>query len=244
MKFRTTAVILASLSLSAVCLAQESAEYRQFADSSGYLATIYRGPEARKYNFAYNGTPFWFSPDFQNGDLRYNGKTYHDITMNVDAYDGDLLLRPAGGITSVVAVKEFVEWFTLNGRMFVNLKSDPSGLADGYYWKVCSTGDVVFYCRVEKTRDTDISVNSDMIGYKDPNIRSYIHEYFKFNQNCYLVKGNEKAIPIRNKGALLKQFKQRKNELKKNVYAAPADTFGANLTNYAAAVFKYLNDNE
>ena len=156
--------------------------------------------------------------------------------MNVDAYNGDLLLRPEGSITSVVAVREFVEWFTLSGKQFVNLKDDSSGLPDGYYWKVCSTGDCVFYCRVFKTRDTDISVNSDMIGYRDPNIRGYIHEYFKYNRTCWLVRGSGKAVQIRTKGALLKEFKQRKAELKKFVVPSLTDT--------AEAIFKYLNDNE
>lgn len=124
MKTRILILLLLSFLPASLLPAQaqgdDEAFFRQAAAGS---CILYRGHQAYAYHIHYNGTYCWSDAEFKTGDVRYNGKLYHDIPLNVDAARQELLVRNAVGQGGKVLSREFVEWFTL-GRPAVR---QPAG---------------------------------------------------------------------------------------------------------------------
>jgi len=115
-------------------------------DSESTFAGIFRGKLPNIYPHKFNGTYYWDTKDFRKGDILYNGRLYHDISMNVDAYEGDLQVRPLVNATPMVIFRDQVAWFTMGGLLFVNLQYLGWPEAPDGYFQVIRNGPCSAMC--------------------------------------------------------------------------------------------------
>jgi hypothetical protein len=174
-------------------------------DPESAFAGIFRGKLPGSYPYKFNGTYFWDQKEFQKGDVLYNGRLYRDISLNVDACEGELQVRPVEKATAMVAFRDQVAWFTMGSKLFLNLrylgwKDAPEG-----YFEVLRDGEIPLLRRVEKKlRFGGNGEGYLQIGYRDPDFDTKIPNYFQLNETFYaLEKGELKKI--------------RKNNLKKRL---------------------------
>ena len=165
-------------------------------DSESTFAGIFRGKLPNIYPHKFNGTYYWDTKEFRKGDILYNGRLYHDISMNVDAYEGDLQVRPLDNATPMVVFRDQVAWFTMGGHLFVNLQYLGWPEAPDGYFQVIRDGETPLLMRVEKKLRFDSNGGGYLqIGYEDPNYNTQIPNYFQRIETYYaLEKGRLKKI--------------------------------------------------
>ena len=106
-----------------------------FAAEAGMDAAVYRGPEAVKYPFRYEGTPYAYTESFLGGTLVYNGVFYKGLLLNLNAHRDELHLKmPSSGIV-IELDRRLVGEFSFGGRNYVALIGDSAvdGLQGGFY---------------------------------------------------------------------------------------------------------------
>ena len=180
---RFFAFLAVLLSLAATAVAQEDPE-------SAY-ATIFRGKLPGIYPYKFNGTYFWDRKEFQKGDVMYNGKLYRDVSLNVDAASGDLLVRPLDNASPVVAFQDQVAWFTMGNTLFVNLRYLGWKEAPAGYFEVLRDGQAPLLRKVEKLLRYDSNGSSGYELGKEAYEEGYnpsIPNYFQRNETNYVLE--------------------------------------------------------
>ena len=180
---RFFAFLAVLLSLAATAVAQEDPE-------SAY-ATIFRGKLPGIYPYKFNGTYFWDRKEFQKGDVMYNGKLYRDVSLNVDAASGDLLVRPLDNASPVVAFQDQVAWFTMGNTLFVNLRYLGWKEAPAGYFEVLRDGQAPLLRKVEKLLRYDSNGSSGFELGKEAYDEGYnpsIPNYFQRNETNYVLE--------------------------------------------------------
>ena len=115
---RITALLLASLA----ALLPAGAQTEQYQQEAGALSVLYRGRRQNVYPYKYNGTYYLETKRFQTGSVQFNGKLYHNVILNLDAYAMELVVKPDPTAGGVLLSPDQVAWFTLGQRRFVNLR--------------------------------------------------------------------------------------------------------------------------
>lgn len=181
-------------------------DYTLFREQAGLASLLYRGQKAYTYNLLYNGTFYWNSPEFQNGTVLYDGKTYADVQLNIDAARQDLLVRLPGSTTDKVLDERFVASFTLGGRQFLNLQYLYGPDAPAGYWEVIHEGSARLLMRVTKTLEQDIDGRKwDQTGYEGT-YRPNIYQTFVRSAAYRCVFENGEILTLRRRSDLLKHF--------------------------------------
>ena len=188
---RLTTLVLALWAFAGSALAQ---------DPESAFAGIFRGKLPGTYPYKYNGTYYWDRPEFQQGDVFYNGRLYRDISLNIDACEGELQVRPMEKVSAVVVFTDQVAWFTMGGKRFVNLrylgwKDAPEG-----FFEVVRDGETPLLLQVEKSMHFDAASGGySQIGYVDPDFSPQIPNFFMRKETFYaLEKGQIVKISKRN----------------------------------------------
>lgn len=131
------------LAQSASLFSQEKYDYLQKA---GLNAAIFRGPEAVKYQFRYQGTPYAYTESFMAGSIVYNGVKYERVELNLNAHRDELHLRiPSSGIVLELD-RNAVEEFVIGSRKYVALTAENAvdGLPEGYYQVLFEGNDILY----------------------------------------------------------------------------------------------------
>lgn len=178
-------------------------DYERYVDAAGDALILLRGRAAVNYMSAYNGTYFMEYPQFSLGELRYNGKRYHNVFLNVDAVRQDLLVRQAEGIAQVLLTKDCVEWFTMGERRFINLEKYVPSAPEGYF-EVLFDGEYKFYKQMRKSLEKDLNGNMEHLtgAYRD-NYSAYVHNTFVLKELWYCLTPSGNLERIRNKDSFL-----------------------------------------
>ena len=183
-------ILLSALLLSAgAALAQNQAE-------SAY-ATIFRGKLPGIYPYKFNGTYFWEQKEFQRGDVMYNGKLYRGVSLNIDACEGELQVRPLEKATAVIVFRGQVAWFTMGPSLFVNLrylgwKEAPEG-----YFEVIRDGDTPLLRTISKILRFD-GTGGNLMNKDSEDFQPGVYNYFDAKETFYaLEKGTLKKISKR-----------------------------------------------
>ncbi|OFY43390.1 MAG: hypothetical protein A2X18_00110 [Bacteroidetes bacterium GWF2_40_14] len=186
--------------------AQDSRDYDRFVREAGEFSNIYRGQAPLDYNFFHTGTFYAYSSEFEKGDVLFNGKLYKDIYMNLNSHLDELnvLIKTSGRI--VVLNGEFVDFFNLGKRKFINIKKDDQFLQKGYY-EVLYYGVTKLYKKTKKLYSERIN---ESIGAKT---QSKLERLFVLSESYYLVKENSVKL-IKNKSDLLAGFRDRKRDIR------------------------------
>ncbi|MBR5255402.1 MAG: carboxypeptidase-like regulatory domain-containing protein [Bacteroidales bacterium] len=183
-------VLLSALLLSVTAIGQDREE-------SAY-ATIFRGKLPGVYPYKFNGTYFWEQKAFQRGNVMYNGKLYRDVSLNLDAHEGELQVRPLEKSSPVVVFRDQVAWFTMGPDLFVNLqylgwKEAPAG-----YFMVIRDGETPLLMTRSKVLRFD-GTGGQMMRKGTEDFRSDVYNFFDEKDTYYaLEKGALKKISKRN----------------------------------------------
>ncbi len=205
-------VLFLSGSLSALVSAQDYSELGYYQDYSGDLSTLFRGRQATKYQFPFNGHCYWSAPEFLDGDIMYHGKIYRGVSLNLDANLQTPLVKVNSGIVTVAIPPSEVDWMTIDEHRFENLRlAGHTEASEGFYELLYDGGSFRLYKRVDKKIDSSAeSVNGTEIGYTDLFYKGTVHTFFRYVPSYFLTEGDSQLQPVRSKSSLLRHFPDKK----------------------------------
>ena len=162
---------------------------QDYQKESGGLSTLYRGRTLNPYTFKFNGTFYLETRRFSSGSVRYNGKNYENVSLNLDAYNQELVARPSESSGIVVLYRDQVAWFTLGQKKFVNLRYLGYEDAQAGYYEILRDGSepiVRLNRKIFKT-DTQMRETPEMDGNFD---REVANGFFPEHTD-YVLEGNK-----------------------------------------------------
>ena len=236
---KKTMTILAALLACLVCSistrAQDRPELQAFQQAAGDLSILYYGKQAPRYNFLANGHQYWSQTAFEEGDLVFEGNFYHDIPINIDALAQRILVKQLGSPFAVALTPAQTPSFSIGGRNFVGI-GPGEALPEGIY-EVFGEGQEHVYKHVWKQLNHSVSnVNGQAIGYIDENYREDVTRYFAYFQSYYFRDANGHFTRIKRRNALIRQFPDREQEIRKALRAARLDRHEAQFDDFCKAV--------
>lgn len=187
-KILITAILV---SLAPVSLqAQGLTDYEIYARAAGPDMPLFRSRVADVYGYNFNGTYLADTLGFLPGKLCFEGKTYENLSLDLDAVLQHVLLQQEDSPIILDLGQERVQSFTRGSKTYVNLPSMGYALPAGFY-EVMAEGRGVVYKRVNKVLSHLTDLNHDArgyIGYDDPNYRSGLFDYYQIKEYWYWVK--------------------------------------------------------
>lgn len=224
-----------------LCLfAQQSEDYSRYAAKNGAGMLLLRGRQGMEFPISHNGTHFWYTPQFRSGTLYYNSKLYENVLLNVDAYNQELLVRDPNGITNILLSRNYVKWFEIEGRRYVNLQAAGVESAPEGYFQIMYDGKSKLYFRIDKALERDVDGRLwESAGYQG-NLRSGVYDIFVEKKSYYIMaEGSDVLVKVKNKNALMKIFKKHSKEIRKHL--SKIDRYG-NMTfdNLAIEILEYM----
>ena len=165
-------------------LAQEKdyAQEREFLKDAGSEAAFYRGRKATRYNIKYEGTYFWYTPDFVTGRAMLDGKIYDGLVLNLDAVEQEALVYPPATSSPVTMNRDIVDWIEMDGIRFVNLPKKGYNVDRGFYEIVNQSKDGVVYRHIQKNPVVDLSMAEQ---------NRHASYYFNVTESFFLEKDGE-----------------------------------------------------
>ena len=187
MKIRFIALFFAFCLCSASLTAQEK-EKEQYRESSQGLYSLYRGSIPSLYYFKFNGTYFWYTRDFKEGSVMFNGKLYEHVLLNVDAYRMQLLVKANDDMASIEAYRDQVAWFTIGDAKFLNLRYLGYENAPEGFFELVRDGESPLLMQMKKVLQSATGDhNGDAIGYYDPDYSPTVITFFRQQRNYYVI---------------------------------------------------------
>ncbi|MBQ2132719.1 MAG: hypothetical protein II202_01380, partial [Bacteroidales bacterium] len=180
---------------------QEQVKY-DYLGETGLDATIYRGPEAPKYQFLFEGTQYAYTDEFEEGTVLYNGVEYRGVNLNLSASSDELHLKVLKSGIVIELEKRLVEGFTIGERQYLALRGNNvvEGLAPGFYEVLHSGKSLLLKKNVKK-----IAVRKHE--------EKGIFRQFESADKYYVVKDGAYGQVLR-VGDIVKMFDENKKELK------------------------------
>ena len=181
--------------------AQEVSDYETYERAAGTDMPLLRSRVADFYGNYFNGTYLADTLGFLPGEIVFEGKTYENLHLNLDAVLQHVLLQQEGSPIILDLGRDRVQSFTRGGKTYVNLPSQGYDLPVGFY-ELMAQGRGAVYKRVTKTFSHLVDLNHDareFIGYEDPNYRSDIFDYFQHKENWYWIREDGTVQRLRNK---------------------------------------------
>ena len=212
-----------------------------FQEEAGSASVLFRGHQAHGYHIRYNGTYWWFSPDFLTGDVSYNGKLYRQLPLNIAAARQELVVKSDATPLGKVLAREFVTAFTLDGRRFLNLGQMVGPQDPGGYWEILYDGRTKFLRRISKKLLHDYNGSKrQMVAEGDP-YDPNIHETFVRDIAYGCLTEDGQFVPIRSKQQLLKLYAPLRREIRRHVAAVEGRyNTSMNLEDYGIAVLTFV----
>ena len=185
-----------------------------YMEQAGGSALLYRGHRAYGYPTPFNGTYFWYGPEYRVGSVIYNGKHYDNLLLNVDAVRQDLLVKSRDG---KVLNSDYVTSFTMDGRKFLNLRNIYGETAPSGYWEVLYDGRAKVLKQVVRILMQDLEGNlRSAMGY-DGEYKAGVYNVFVYEEKfCYMAEDGT-LTPIRRRGQILRFYKDHKRVISRHI---------------------------
>lgn len=224
-------ILAAALLAACVAARAQQAELEAFQQAAGDRSALYRGLLAENSTVPANGHPYWDTPEYLRGDIVFEGNLYRDVPLNINAQTQHALVRTSNQVFSIMLSPVQVSALDIDGRHFVGIGPDEGALPEGFY-EILGQGGVCVYKHVDKRLQSSVSdSNGDRIGYYDPNYRSDIFNYYAYLSAYYFRDRDGQFTRIRNRGALLREFPDKRKMIRKAVQDAgllqPGSSFDA-----------------
>lgn len=123
MSKKSYALLAALLCVCASVQAQTGDGTARFQETAGGRSAIFRGRQAVTYPFVFKGTYYLEDENFVKGDILYDGRLYHDILLNFDAYGKQIDVKSSTQTPPIMLNRGLVKWFRMNGSTFYNLEA-------------------------------------------------------------------------------------------------------------------------
>lgn len=168
------------------------------ASSLAAEAQISEGQIAQRYAFPFNGTWCWHPDGFRNGTLRYNGRTYTGVELNIDARLHTLQYKnPESQLVYLLDPKK-VESLEISGDHF-QWADGTGALAEGWY-QILHEGSESLYKRIDRKLEENMTLpSSRTLGYDDPDFKENVFTYFSSVTTYWHIDKSGKARKIRSK---------------------------------------------
>jgi len=169
--------------------------------SVGPASNLYNGTQYEFYPFPFQEShPYFETSSFTSGTVTYSGVTYTGVPLLYDIVRDELVLLHYDSIHRVSLVNENTASFSLAGHHFIRIERDSTQkvLPAGFYDEL-HQGQVSFL--VKRTKDLEEVIDNRNVVSRVV----YKKRYFVLNGGAYYA--------VKNKKALLRLFKDKKNEI-------------------------------
>ena len=202
LNFKTAmAAILLLLLGSAAGWAQEQVKY-DYLGEAGLDAAIYRGPEAPKYQFLFEGTQYAYTDEFEEGTVLYNGVEFRGVHLNLSASTDELHLKILKSGIVIELEKRLVESFAIGERQYLALQGENAveGLEPGYYEVLHSGNSMLLKKNVKK------------VAVRKHEEKGIFRRFEEANKYYVVRDGIQRRVL--GVGDIVKMFEENKKELK------------------------------
>jgi hypothetical protein len=189
-------------------------------------AALYNGREQIPYPAHFLNHPYLHTSGFVKGTLCYNGVLYKDISMRLDMYREELIVRCTDKPFNIVLAHEKVDYAQI-GESLILSSYDKT-------WQGRPAGKYV----VLLYENRHSVLKQYAVSYVERIDRITVEASFKIQERYYICKDGV-AYPVKNKKTLLAVFPDRKEELaryikehKLNFGKQPAQTVVAIVEQY------------
>ncbi len=200
LKTAIAAILLVALG-SVAGWSQDKGKY-DYLGEAGLDASIYRGPEAPKFPFLFEGSQYAYTNEFEEGTVLYNGVEYRGVHLNLSASSDELHLKVLKSGIVIELEKRLVGGFAIGEREYLSLQGDNAvdGLAPGFY-EVLHSG-----------RSLLLKKNVKKIAVRKHEEKGIFRQFESANK-YYVVKDGTSGQVLR-VGDIVKMFDENKKELK------------------------------
>lgn len=189
---------------------------------------LFNGVQYKEIPEPYEGHPFFESEYIEEGAISYYGESYQNVPMQYDLVRDELIIEhydQKGYVGLVKLHQERIASFSLLDHNFIRLKSESTGLRDGFY-DLLYDGKVKVLAKRKKSVSEDLSQQQLTVSFPERN------SYYLFKDNKY--------HSIRNKKSMLKVLENKRKEL--NQFAKkPKLDFKLNRENAMVRVAEYYD---
>lgn len=207
MSIRRLTFLLMLPLLAGIAPAAAQDDYALFRNQAKGASLLYRGHQAYEYALVYNGTYYWTSPEFRTGEVRYNGNTYRNVPLNIDAARQDLLVRTPDGVSEKVLESQFVEDCTFGGSHYQNLRVLYGADAPEGYWQVLyDKGRARLFCQVRKNLEQDVENRKSAMTHYEGVFRPNVYQVFTYEASYLYVTEEGRFVRIRRRKDLLREL--------------------------------------
>ncbi len=209
--------------------AQQPFDYQLFMQSAGKAAMLYRGMAPIEYReeAPTDGTTYFaYSTNFEAGTIKYCGKLYHNVLLNLNADLDELYVKDSISGLRFLLNKSYVSHWQVGNHKFINNAQAASyqGLQSGYY-EVEYDGEAKVYKKIRKIYEENMSGTS-------------LRKSYELSEEYYLLKDGV-AYRVRRVNDITKQYKDRKKEIKSVIKLKQLD-FKANASYAIGEILKHL----
>jgi len=188
MRVRRLLLFLLILFASVPLRSQTYIEPVNYLKDASENSVLFRGRTALRYNVAHEGTPYWYTSDFKEGSVLYDGVRYDGILLNMNAHTRELVAIPEGGTVPIVLERDFVDSFTMDGKHFVNLRKQGYDATEGYYEEMYDDGTQAIY---------RILIKYASVSYDSTSSSKYSKTTFNQTESYFLKRGDT-IYPVSN----------------------------------------------
>jgi hypothetical protein len=181
---------------------QKESDYGTYANAAGNYMNLYRGAAPMKYKFLHLGTFYAYSETFEKGEVKYNGRIYSDVWMNLNSHMDELYVKIPYSGREVVLNKSLVEYFTIGKRKFVN--------RGGAYFELLFDGKSKLYKRIRKVYSEKIASSVN------PLTGSRLEKSFE-HQESYILNKDGGEFRILRKSSLLSLYPEKRGEINRKL---------------------------
>ncbi len=182
-----------------------------FIENADGLSNLYRGAAPLAYRFLHTGTFFAYGVEFLQGEVMFNNKFYVDVKLNLNGHMDELYLYIKETERYVVLNKDFVDFFKIGERSFINIKKQAANgrtFPDaGYYEVMFSNSSVKFLKKTRKLYSERIN------NYASASTNSKVERLFTPEFSYYLIK-EEKSANIKRLRDIVSFFGIRRGDVK------------------------------
>lgn len=217
-------------------------ELEAFQQAAGDRSALYRGMLTENATVAANGHPYWSTPEYLRGDIVFEGNLYRDVPLNINAQTQHAQVKTGNLLFSISLSPVQVSSIDIDGHRFIGIGPDEGTLPEGFY-EILGQGGACVYKHVDKQLQSSVSdSNGDRIGYYDPNYRSDIFSYYAYTPTYYFRDRDGQFSRIRNRGALLRKFPDKRKTIRKAVQDAGLLQPGASFDAFCKAVLNLAGE--
>ena len=143
---------------------------------------------------------------------------YYNVLMNIDAFRKALYVRYLDKIQTWELDRDLIDWFTMEGVKFVNLRARGVAKAPEGFFEVVHEGEDCVYRQITKSYKESVEISGySRIGYEDPNYNENVYVYFDYRESFYFLGKNGKLEKFSTQRFLINKYPKLKKALRMQI---------------------------